>query len=89
MCKLSVWSTTSVFLSLALCGCGTLASKLEGGMGRPYEGIEADVITVKCGGILTIFGVVDFPLSLVADTLVLPLDLVMEKTKIPQFGCHP
>lgn len=58
-------------------------------MGRPYEGIEADATTMKCGGILTIFGVVDFPLSLVADTLVLPLDLVMEKTKTPQFGCHP
>lgn len=78
-----------MFLSLTLCGCGTFASKLEGGMGRPYEGIEADATTMKCGGILTIFGVVDFPLSLVADTLVLPLDLVMEKTKTPQFGCHP
>lgn len=89
MRKLSVWSTASVFLSLTLCSCGTLANKLVVGPGNPYVGIEADETTIKCGSALTVFGVIDFPFSLVADTLFLPLDLAMKKDEKPQFGCHP
>ena len=82
MGKLSAWSITAVFLALALCGCGTLVSKLgDEGLGRPYDGIEIAIESIKCGGPFTLFGFIDFPLSLIADTLMLPFDLLTERKR--------
>jgi uncharacterized protein YceK len=77
-------------LVVGLClisGCGTIATKARPvqAWGCPYSGVEEDarvmLATAPVGFWLL---VTDLPLSLIADTVVLPADLVM----VPKHGCN-
>lgn len=76
-------------VSTLLSGCGTISSKNEGEQwGHPYSGVTETVDGLECAlafgsfmlFIPTIIYVVDIPLSALADTLVLPVDLMREET---------
>lgn len=80
-------------LAFMLCGCSTIASKDAEGFGRPYSGIACDgryllANTIKAESVVQLlfvpFILIDLPLSLVADTVVLPIDLVTTRAHEPQ-----
>ena len=100
-----------LLLTFVLSGCGTFVSKITGpdntqgywlGLGHPYEGVIADIGTVKCSWeqqppalipmnvLVTIALIIDLPLSLVADTLVLPIDLFVkpQRSRADPEDCH-
>lgn len=70
---------------LALAGCGTYLAKDNSGWGAPYAGTEcalglpANLVEVPLNLLLP-FAIVDIPVSMIADTLLLPVDLVKKST---------
>ena len=68
-----------------LCACSTVASKTAGGLGDPYSGTRLAYDHLEHGGpqhplVLAVIAV-DVPLSAVADTFVLPVDLLCCRTE--------
>lgn len=71
------------------------------GLGHPYEGVTGDIGSLKCiwersipehvalRALVTIALVIDTPLSLVADTLALPFDIVAapQRSRIDPEDC--
>ena len=84
---------------LLLAGCGTISSKIRGDMGVPYSGVacaynrlnDPPTGSMRQTGtqlpgeelMLGLFAA-DVPVSLVADTLVLPVDLMMENPDVAE-----
>jgi uncharacterized protein YceK len=86
-------------LALELCGCSTFLSKDAEGFGRAYSGVACDSGYVanlfKLGWgahlVLLPYIVIDLPLSFVADTIVLPVDLAKprpQQTQCIEIGMH-
>jgi uncharacterized protein YceK len=86
-------------LAPVLCGCSTFLSKNAEGFGRAYSGVVCDsgyitsMLKSGWGGHLLFLpvAIVDFPLSFVADTIVLPVDLVKsrpQETQCINIGMH-
>lgn len=87
--KFGLW--IAVILGLTLCsGCSTIVSHgLAKGAPPPYAGTYINSHLIKDAGseaasdgtgpaiIVVVYGVIDFPFSLVADTLCLPYDLAV------------
>ena len=73
-----------VLLALLLQGCVTVAMKtVDGanGMGHPFAGMRAYAAGIKCVLVYPIaipFLIIDFPFSLAADILFLPVDLYVD-----------
>lgn len=65
--------------SIISSGCATVATKSHGGWGVPYSGLRCDAMLTPHEADLHYSLVVDYPLTIVADTLVLPVDLIMRK----------
>jgi uncharacterized protein YceK len=70
---------------LALCGCGTIATKASGeAWGNPYSGTRSSVCSFTDGlskgqrpeKLFLPVLLIDAPLSFIADTVVLPVDLI-------------
>ncbi|WP_301098148.1 YceK/YidQ family lipoprotein [Otariodibacter sp.] len=59
---------------LSLSGCGTILSVTANDY-TPYAGVSRDFSLIQEGGIMSVLAVVDLPLSLVFDTLFLPVTL--------------
>ena len=84
-----------ILLAASLSGCGTIMSKGMGGdWGNPYSGtacsataIVAVTFGIPGGFLLAPFMLIDIPLSLVADTVLLPADLVMDERPSASSGC--
>jgi uncharacterized protein YceK len=81
-----------LMLAVALSGCMTVQSKLaeESQIGHPYSGVTSDALAIRClhqdsasefavkrSPFATSVFVVDTALSAVADTLFLPVDLMV------------
>jgi len=66
----------SVGLLLVCSGCGTIYQHQNDNVG-PYSGVRFDALAMVGSGDagLAVGGVLDFPFSAVADTLLLPYDL--------------
>lgn len=82
-----------LILALVLQGCATVAMKTvndSNGMGHPFAGTRAYADGIGCALVrfpyFLPFFVVDFPLSLAADILLLPADLVVEPKGPLNFG---
>lgn len=62
-------------------GCGTVITKIEYGFGRPFSGVDYNIAAITCSNFQTAsdptWGA-DLPLSMVADALLLPIDLIVE-----------
>ncbi len=78
--------------TVATTACATSHTKDRGSWGSPYSGIQCDsewTVGLLGAPVLWIFlpfAIIDIPLSLVADTLVLPYDLAV-KTKDRKVEC--
>ncbi len=81
-----------IFLLITLCGCSTIFVKQDNGFGHPYEGLTYSAQNCECNiiyvylcfpkiVILLPYTVIDFVGSIVADTLILPIDLFVENEK--------
>jgi uncharacterized protein YceK len=70
---------------LAIAGCGTYLAKDNSGWGAPYAGTEcalglpANLVEVPLNLLLP-FAIVDIPVSMIADTLLLPVDLMKKSS---------
>ena len=80
-------------------GCATAFTKSIGYSGLPYSGASCDFYLTyafaagkskeEAGRLLTIFPLIDAPLSIVADTIFLPIDIFSkrpEREGEPAFG---
>lgn len=75
-----------LLLGALLSGCGTIRSKEDGQLGHVYSGVTRTAEDLECYVVVgsfmlfipTIIYLFDFPLSLLADTLILPVDLLTE-----------
>lgn len=67
------WVCFAIFIT-NLTACGTISSLAEGDY-AVYAGVSKDFQAIQEGGILSVFAVIDLPLSFVLDTLMLPVTL--------------
>ena len=73
-----------ILLGALLSGCGTFRSKEDGQLGHVYSGVTRTAEDLECYVVVgsfmmfipTVIYLFDFPLSLLADTLILPVDLL-------------
>ncbi|QGM80460.1 YceK/YidQ family lipoprotein [Otariodibacter oris] len=73
--KINAYRLMVVILGvLSLSGCGTILSFTANDY-TPYAGVSRDFSFIQEGGIVSVVAVVDLPLSLVLDTLFLPVTL--------------
>lgn len=63
-----------VSFMLQLTACGTVISLAQNDY-RLYGGVRRDIAAIQDGGVWGVLAVVDLPLSLVLDSLALPLTL--------------
>jgi len=80
--------TIAIFMAALTSGCSTTLSKMNYGMGHPYGGARELPEHFKCAmswygiSFITIpMIIIDTPLSLALDTLLLPADLVLLKSQ--------
>jgi uncharacterized protein YceK len=96
--KVIIIASLLTIITMNLPGCATISSKSFGGLGHKYSGIGCDFKAINNGFhahkisidlplILSLF-IIDVPLSLIADTLVLPLDLTKQNPK-DYYDCFP
>jgi uncharacterized protein YceK len=78
--------------TISLCACSTVVSKSDGGFGEAYSGTQLAYRNFSQGGprhpLVLIVVAADMPLSAIADTLVLPVDLLCRDSG-PTYSAEP
>lgn len=74
------------FLLLATGGCGTYLAKDNSGWGAPYAGTQCALglpanLVERPLYVFLPFAILDIPVSAIADTLVLPVDLLKKSAE--------
>lgn len=65
-----------LIISMLISGCGTLVLDVEEGHPVTYGGIQLDfAVVIVTSGLAAPLALLDFPLSLILDTLLLPIGL--------------
>jgi uncharacterized protein YceK len=73
-----VTTTSLLIAAVALSGCATILSKNASSWGHEYSGIVCSFKNIKNYWILLPLTIIDVPLSIIADMLVLPVDLMKD-----------